>query len=325
MSSAGVPEAVPPMTAPDYISAIKAAARRIEPYIRRTPILRVAAGEIGLDIPLTLKLECLQHTGSFKPRGAFNRLLSNEVPASGVLAASGGNHGVAVAYAARRLGHSAEIYVPEIASPVKIDRLRAYGADVRVTGRNYAEALVASEERVAETGALVVHAYDQPEAVAGQGTVAREFEAEAGEFDTVLVAVGGGGLIGGIAAWYGGRTRVIAVEPVLAPTLHAARGAGEPVDVEVSGIAADALGARRIGEIANAIAADHVEDVVLVEDADIRRAQRLLWEEFRILAEPAGATALSALLAGAYRPAADERVGLLVCGANTDPASVMDD
>lgn len=305
-----------------FRDAIEDAAGRIAPHIRRTPTIELAAGDLGIRIPLTLKLECLQHTGSFKPRGAFTRLLSNPVHEAGVIAASGGNHGVAVAYAARALGHRAEIFVPEIASPVKLARLRDYGATLTVTGRDYAEALAASEARQAETGAMVVHAYDQPEAVAGQGTTARELEEQAGDFDTIIVAVGGGGFIAGIAAWHRGRTRIVAVEPVLAPTLHAAREAGEPVDVTVGGIAADALGARRIGRIAYDIAVAWIDRVVLVEDEAIRDAQRRLWNGLRVLAEPAGAAALAALTSGAYRPDPGERVAVVVCGANTDPASV---
>jgi threonine dehydratase len=310
-----------PVVKPEqFRAAIEETAGRIAPYIRRTPTVILAAGEMGLAFPVTLKLECLQHTGSFKARGAFNKLLSNDVPCSGVNAASGGNHGVAVAYAARILGHKADIFVPEISAAVKIQRLREYGAQVNIVGENYAEALAASEARVAVTGALVVHAYDQPEALAGQGTTARELEEQEGEFDTILVAVGGGGFIGGIAAWHQGKTRVVAVEPKLAPTLHAAREAGAPVDVEVGGIAADALGARRIGNYAFDIADAYIDRLAMVEDTSIRAAQLRLWNELRIIAEPAGAAALAALTSEAYRPEKDERVAVMICGSNTDPS-----
>lgn len=308
----------------DFRDAIDDAAGRIAPYIRQTPTITLSAGDLGLPSPVTLKLECLQHTGSFKARGAFNRLLSNEVPTAGVIAASGGNHGVAVAYAAQVLGHRADIFVPEISAPVKVQRLRDYGAHVNIVGANYAEALTASEARVRDTGALVVHAYDQPEAVAGQGTTARELEAQEGAFDTLVVAVGGGGFIGGIAAWHQGRTRIIAVEPKHCPTLHAAREAGAPTDVEVGGVAADALGAKRIGDYAFAIAESYIDQIVLVDDAAIRNAQTRLWRELRLLAEPAGAAALAALTSGEYLPTAGERVVVMVCGSNADPAGLSD-
>lgn len=267
--------------------------------------------------PLLLKLEQLQHSGSFKARGAFANLLMRAVPAAGVVAASGGNHGAAVAYAARRLGVTATIFVPTITSPAKAERIRGYGATLVVTGERYADALQASEAFVAETGALPVHAYDQPETLLGQGTVGLELEADAPEVDTVLVAVGGGGLIGGIAAWYAGRARIVAVEPEGAPTLHAARAAGEPVDVAVAGLAADSLGARQVGSLMFPIARAHVADSVLVPDSAIRQAQAALWSGMSVAAEPGGAAAFAALLCGRYRPAPDERVAVLVCGANT--------
>ncbi|HEX7126157.1 MAG TPA: threonine/serine dehydratase [Thermodesulfobacteriota bacterium] len=302
--------------------AIDAAAHRIAGRVRETPVIALEGGALGAAAPLVLKLESLQHTGSFKPRGALNRILSAEVPAAGVIAASGGNHGAAVAWAARVLGHRAEIFVPEVASPVKVERLRRYGAAVTVTGATYADAKAASDRRAAESGALVVHAYDQPEVVAGQGTLFRELDRQAGGLDTVVVAVGGGGLVAGAAAWFAGRVRVIGVEPVRAPTLHAALAVGRPVDVEVGGIAADSLGARRVGDLAFALARAHVERVVLVDDEAIRAAQRALWEALRVVAEPGGAAALAAVTSGAYRPGAGERVAVLVCGGNTDPASV---
>lgn len=302
---------------------IDEAAARTAPHVRCTPVIELGAGTFdGFPHPLTLKLECLQVTASFKPRGAFNRMLSVAVPAAGVIAASGGNHGIAVAHAAKMLGHPAEIFVPEVISAAKVARLRDLGAAVTVTGKVYGDALAASEKRAAETGALVLHAYDQPQILAGQGTVAREFAEQAPALDTVLVAVGGGGLIGGMAAWYRGKTKLIAVEPRTSRALHAALEADKPVDVEVSSVAADSLGARRVGELMFPLARAFVERVVLVEDAAITAAQKALWRALRIVAEPGGAAALAAVLSGAYRPAAGERVGVLVCGANCDPASV---
>jgi threonine dehydratase len=299
---------------------IDAAAQRVDTHIRVTPCIELEPRAFGSPATLSLKLEMTQHTGSFKPRGAFNRILSAAVPDAGVIAASGGNHGAAVAYAARTLGYMAEIFVPEPTPDFKVDRLRRYGARVVLTGANYAEAYAASQERARETGALDVHAYDQVEVLAGQGTLGRELERQLGALDTVLVAVGGGGLIGGVAAWFAGRVRVIGVEPDRCPTLHAARDAGEPVDVDVSGIAADSLGARRIGNLAFLVAQPYVESVVLVTDEEIRSAQRNLWDRLRILAEPGGATALAGLLSGKYQAKPGERVGVIVCGANTDPA-----
>ncbi len=298
---------------------IAATERLIRPYVRHTPVMEVDAGDFGLSPgPLVFKLEFLQHTGSFKPRGAFANLLGRKAPAAGVVAASGGNHGAAVAFAAMRLGVKAAIFVPKITSAAKLDRIRAYGAELVVTGEVYAEALAASEERVAQTGALAVHAYDQPETLLGQGTVGLELEADRPEIDTLLVATGGGGLIGGIAAWYGGRTNVISVEPELAPTLHDALKAGRPVDAPAGGIAADSLAPRRVGALMFPIARKSVVNAVLVTDDAIRDAQRRLWDVLRIAAEPGGAAALAALLLGRYRPAKDERVAVLLCGANTN-------
>lgn len=298
------------------------AAGRISGKVRRTPVVSLEPGALGIPGELTLKLEHLQHTGSFKPRGATNRLLSAEVPDAGVVAASGGNHGAAVAYAARALGYGAEIFVPEISSPVKVRRLEGYGAKLTISGKNYAEALAASRERAEKTGALVVHAYDQPEIVAGQGTVAKELSEQAPDLDTVLVAVGGGGLIGGMAAWYAGGTRLVGVEPELAPSMSRAFGAREPVEVEVGGIAADALGARRVGGISYSLSSRFVESVALVDERSIRETQRLLWEELRLALEPAGAVAPAALVSGAYRPGRGERVGVLLCGGNVDPSTL---
>jgi threonine dehydratase len=304
-------------------AAIEQAAARIAPHVRRTPVIDLAAGTFdGIAFPLTLKLECLQVTASFKPRGAFNRMLSAAVPAAGVIAASGGNHGIAVAHAARTLGHRAEIFVPEVISPAKVARLKELGATVNITGKVYGDALAASQKRTSETGALVLHAYDQPEILAGQGTVAREFADQAPGLDTVIVAVGGGGLIGGMAAWYRGATKLIAVEPRTSRALDAALQAGKPVDVDVSGVAADSLGARRIGALMFPLAQRHVERVALVEDSAIVAAQRALWRALRIVAEPGGAAAMAAILSGAYKPAPGERMGVLVCGANCDPGSV---
>jgi threonine dehydratase len=281
----------------------------IRPHVRQTPVIEAEA--------LTLKLELLQHSGSFKARGAFANLLTRQVPASGVVAASGGNHGAAVAYAAQKLGKRARIYVPTVSSPAKIERIRSYGADLIVGGDRYADALAASEEWAAESGALQVHAFDQEGALLGQGTVGLELEAQAPHLDTLLVAVGGGGLIGGIAAWYEKRIRIIGVEPRLAPTLSKALEAGKPVDAEAGGVAADSLAPKRVGELMFPLARKYVEQVVLVEDDAIRAAQRALWESLRIASEPGGAAAYAALLTGQYKPRTDERVGVLVCGGNT--------
>jgi threonine dehydratase len=303
---------------------IRAAYARIQPHVRRTPVIRANAGDFGapLDRPIALKLEFLQHTGTFKPRGAFNNLLSRAVPASGVAAASGGNHGAAVAYAAQRLGHKATIFVPDVSSPVKIVRIKSYGADTRVGGARYADALDACNAFIATSGALSVHAYDAAETVAGQGTVGLEWEEDAGDLDTVLVAVGGGGLIAGIAAWYGRRVKVVGVEPEGSRALHASLEAGRPVDVSVESIAADSLGARNTGQLVFDIARKNVDHVALVPDDAIVAAQHLLWDRLRVAAEPGGAAALAALLSGCYKPRADEKVGVLLCGANVDLAKL---
>lgn len=300
---------------------VREAAARIAPFIRRTPVVVLGGNRLGLPHDVVLKLEGLQHSGSFKVRGAFNTLLSADLPAAGVIAASGGNHGAAVAYAAQRLGHRAEVFVPAAAPGAKLERIRRYGAQVTAIGADYAEAHRASLEREAATGALRVHAYDQHEVVVGQGTVASELSEQAPELDAVLIAVGGGGLIAGCASWYTDSLRVVAVEPERAPTLHRARAAGAPVDVEVGGVAADSLGARRLGTIAAEVAARYVDESLLVSDAAIREAQRVLWEELRVLAEPGGATALAALLSGACAGTPGTTVGVVVCGANLDPAS----
>jgi threonine dehydratase len=298
---------------------IGAVERTIRPYVRRTPTIAVESGDFGLaGGTLRLKLELLQHAGSFKARGAFTNLLLRAAPAVGVVAASGGNHGAAVAYAARRLGLPATIFVPAITSPAKIERIRSYGAELVVGGERYADALAASEAHVAATGALAIHAYDQVETLLGQGTVGLEMEADAPDLDTLLVAVGGGGLIGGIASWYAGRIRIVAVESDGAPTLRDAFAAGGPVDAPAGGIAADSLAPRQVGKLAYAIARAHVApEVVLVTDDEIVGAQRALWSTLRIVAEPGGAAALAALLSGRYTPGREERVGVLVCGGNT--------
>jgi threonine dehydratase len=311
---------------PDHAD-IDAAAVRIAPYLRHTPLLRLQADEIGLGFPVTLKLELLQHAGSFKPRGAFNRILSaralGELPAAGGIAASGGNHGAAVAFAAHILGLKAEIFVPELTPPAKRARIESFGARLVRTGATYAEALEASRARRAETGAMEVHAYDHKDVLAGQGTTAREFEQDAPDLTHVLVATGGGGLIGGMAAWYAGRAQVVSVEPASCPALHDALAAGKPVESPVGGVAADSLGARQVGGLMFPIAQAYIGAAVLVQDEAIRSAQRLLWDRLRLVAEPGGATALAALTSGAWVPPKGARVGVLVCGSNTDPASVV--
>jgi len=290
----------------------------IAPYVRVTPVLEVTGADFGLPpFPLLLKLEHLQHSGSFKARGAFANLLMREIPRAGVVAASGGNHGAAVAFAARRLGIRARIYVPTVSSPAKIQRIREYGADLVVVGERYADALAASQTWMLESGARPIHAFDQAETLLGQGTVALELDGQAQRLDTLLVAVGGGGLIGGIAAWYRSDTRVVGVEPDGAPTLTEALRAGHPVDAATGSIAADSLAPRQVGALMFQIARAHVDRVVLVSDAAIRRAQEALWATTRLVAEPGGAAALAALLCGAYVPAAGERVGVLVSGGNT--------
>ena len=290
----------------------------IRPHIRRTPVIAVDGSEFGAPAgPLTLKLELLQHTGVFKARGAFSNLLTREIPAAGIVAASGGNHGAAVAYAAMRLGKPAKIFVPGISSPAKIARIREYGADLTVGGEGYAEALVASEFFAEQTGAMQVRAFDQNETIIGQGTLALELEAQAPDIDTVLVSVGGGGLIAGIAAWYAGRIKVIGVEPSASPTLTRALEAGHPVDAEVGGLAADSLAPRRVGDRVFPIAQKYAPRTVLVTDDAIAEAQQTLWRALRIVAEPGGACAFSAISSGAYRPAAGERVAVVISGGNT--------
>lgn len=312
----------------------------IRPHVRRTPVIEVDAADFALaGRPIVFKLELLQHTGSFKPRGALASLLSRPVPAAGVVAASGGNHGLAVAFAARKLGVPARIFVPNVSAATKRDRIRELGADLVISGERYADALAASREFAATSGAMEIHAFDQAETLLGQGTVGLEIEQQcmraAGDreavsseraestarfegLDTLLVAVGGGGLIGGMAAWFAGRVRLVAVEPRTAPTLYRAREAGEPVDAEAGGIAAESLAPRQVGQLMFPLAQKYVEQAVLVEDDAIREAQRTLWRVMKVASEPGGATAFAALLSGAYRPAEGERVGVVLCGSNTD-------
>jgi threonine dehydratase len=299
----------------EHIAAVE---KIIRPHIRRTPVLEANGADFGLDsISLTFKLEFLQHAGSFKARGAFTNLLTREIPKAGVVAASGGNHGVAVAYASGKLGIPAKIFVPTVASAEKIDRIRHSGADLVITGDRYADALAASEAWVAQSGAMPLHAFDQRETLLGQGTVGLEFEQQAPRLDTLLVAVGGGGLIGGISAWYGTKIKLIGVEPEAAPTLSNALIAGRPVDSRAGGIAADSLAPKRVGEIMFPFAQRHVEKVILVKDDEIAQAQQVLWNVLRVVTEPGGATAFAALLFEHYKPAREERVGVLLCGANS--------
>ena len=308
----------------DWQAEITAADHRIDPHIRRTPVMAVDNLIPGLD--LALKLEHLQHTGSFKPRGAFNSLLTNAVPQSGVVAASGGNHGAAVAYAAKSLGHDGTIFIPETASAAKIEMIRRSGVEPIITDGVYANALNAAATFEADHGAMSIHAYDDVGTVCGQGTVMREWEAQGLDADTILIAVGGGGLIAGAMAWLGGRRKLVAVEPETACALHAALAAGTPVNVEVSGVAASALGASRLGDICFGLASDVASDLgkkqqietVLVSDRAITAAQRSLWQNLKLAVEPGGAATIAALMSGAYRSQQGERVAALLCGANVD-------
>ena len=298
---------------------IQAVHQVIRPHVRRTPVLEVDGADFGLDsITIVFKLELCQHGGSFKARGAFMNLLTREVPDVGVVAASGGNHGVAVAFAAMKLGRPATIFVPSVASPAKVDRIRRYGAELVITGDRYADALEASHEWTARTGALPIHAYEAIETLLGQGTLGLELEEQSPKLDSLLVAVGGGGLIGGMAAWYENRTRIISVEPELAPTLHHALEAGRPIDSPAGGIAADSLAPRQVGQLMFPIAQKYVQESLLVTDDHIVESQKRLWQTVRIAAEPGGAAAFAALLSGRFRPKAGERVGVVVCGGNTD-------
>ncbi|UWQ49811.1 threonine/serine dehydratase [Leisingera caerulea] len=301
----------------DWQKEITAAAERIRPHVQRTPVIQTQG--FGLPYPVELKLEHMQHTGSFKARGAFNTLLSQQVPAAGLVAASGGNHGAAAAYAAHQLGHKARIYVPEIAGPAKISQIERTGADLQVVPGAYANALEQAQAYEQETGAMQVHAYDAAAIVAGQGTCFAEWQAQGLEADTLLIAVGGGGLIGGALAWFQGARKIVAVEPETSCALNAALAERQPVDVDVSGVAANALGAKRIGSICFELAATQGITSLTVPDRAITEAQTALWRDRRILVEPAGATALAALMCGAYRPTPGERVAVLICGGNIAP------
>lgn len=313
----------------DWRSEIDGAARRLGEraghFLRETPLWKLPAAAFGVAAPgaeVWLKLEHMQVSGSFKARGMMNRLLANDIPQSGVVVASGGNAGIATAAAARALGVPCQVFLPGVSPEAKRARLRALGAEVVVVGELYPDALAACLKRQKESGALLTHAYDQPEVVAGAGTLGREIEQQGGLPDAVLVSVGGGGLIGGLAAWFEKRARVVALEPEKAPTLFSAREAGEPVDVDVGGIAADSLGARRIGAISWEITQQQVEHALLLSDESIRAAQQWLWKELKLAVEPAAALPLAALQTGAYVPREGEKVCLIVCGANVDPATV---
>jgi threonine dehydratase len=290
----------------------------IRPYVRCTPVLAIDRADFGLDPgPLVLKLEQLQHSGSFKVRGAFANLLLRPVPAAGVAAASGGNHGAAVAYAARALGLPARIFVPEVSSPAKIARIRGYGADLVVGGASYAEALAACDAWVATSGALPVPAFDQPETVFGAGSLGAELQRQVPQAAAVLASVGGGGLLAGICAAYGQQAAIVGVEPSGAPTLTRALAAGRPVDAEVGSVAIDSLAPRRVGEHTFAVISAVVRQVVLVSDEDIGRAQELLWDRLRLVAEPGGCAALAAVLSGRYAPGPGEMLTVVISGANT--------
>lgn len=297
---------------------IIANAERIRPYVRETPLVLTRGADFGIETEtIVFKLELLQHAGSFKSRGAFTNLLTRDVPPAGVAAASGGNHGAAVAFAAQRLGHPAHIFVPTVSTPAKLEQIRSYGADLIIGGDRYADALRACEAWLARSGALSIHAFDQPETLLGQASLGLELERQAADVDTVLVSVGGGGLIGGIASWYRSRTTVIGVEPEEAPTLYRALEAGQPVDAPAGGIAADSLAPARVGSLMFPIARRHVQSVVLVTDDEIRAAQQAIWTHLRIVTEPGAATAFAALLTGRYRPQPGEKVAVILCGGNT--------
>jgi len=300
------------------VQSVLDTAATIRPYVRETPVVQVDAADLGLEgSPIVFKLELLQHSGSFKARGAFANLRLRPVPPGGVVAASGGNHGAAVAFAARRLGVPAKIFVPRISSPAKVERIRRYGAQLAIVGESYSEALAASEEWMRTAEAMSIHAFDQRETILGQATLGLELERQAPGLDTVLVAVGGGGLIAGLATWFDRRVRLIGVEPTASPTLTRALAAGRPVDAEVGGIAADSLAPRRVGEQVFSIVQPRIDRVLLVGDDDIRAAQRLLWEVLHVVAEPGASAALAALISGVYRPRPEERVAVIVSGGNT--------
>lgn len=300
-------------------TTINEAATRIAPFIRRTPVMDIALP--GVEKPVCLKLELFQHTGSFKPRGAFTNLVGAKIPSAGVAAASGGNHGAAVAYAAKVLGIAARIFVPTISSPAKVARIASYGATIVQEGANYQAALALCQGYVRDSGAMNIHAYDMETTLAGQGTLGRELEEQAPDLDKILVAVGGGGLIGGIASWYHSKSKIVGVEPETCNCLHTALSAGSAVTTKPSGLATDSLGASAAGSLMFPIAQKYVDHVALVTDEDIRNAQRWLWTHVQIVTEPGGATAFAALLSGSYKPTKGERVGVIVCGANTPLAT----
>jgi len=291
--------------------------RLIRPFIRRTPTLRLAAADLGVrGAELALKFEYMQHGGSFKARGAFSNLLQRDISDAGVVAASGGNHGAAVALAAHRVGTKATIFVPSVSSPAKRAQIESFGADLRIVGERYDDALNASDEFTQQTGAVSIHAFDQIETLSGQGTVAMEFEQQGPDFDTLLVSVGGGGFIGGIAGWFRDRVNVIGVEPEMSPTLHNALAAGNPVDAPAGGVAADSLAPRRVGDLMFPLAQRYVEKVILVADQDILAAQRSIWQALRVVVEPGAAATVAALQSGRYVAERDERVAMILCGAN---------
>jgi threonine dehydratase len=311
------------MALPVSRDAIIEAHQRIAPYIRRTPLMKLNDRAFGLECAVTFKLEYLQHAGSFKSRGAFNTLIKKATPQTAVTAASGGNHGAAVAFAARALGLPAKIFVPEISAPIKVATIRNFGAEAIVGGAIFDDAYAACLDYQKQSDALLVHPFDAIETLEGQGTIGKEWEEDGSLPDTVLIACGGGGLVGGIASWWHGRVKIVGVEPEGSRCLHAALEAGAPVPVDVKSVAADSLGARTVGRYAFEIAKHAVDHVALVDDAAIRSAQQILWRDFRIMSEPGGAAALAALLSGVYKPKQGERVGVLLCGANVDPATVV--
>ncbi len=302
---------------------IEAAYARIRSYLRYTPVVEIDGNALGIDQPVSLKLEQLQHSGSFKPRGAFNAVLSKNIPTAGVVAASGGNHGAAVAYAAATLGVPVKVFLPEFTVPVKAERIRGLGAEIEVVGKEFTKTLTAAQNHATNTGAVVIHPYDEVETVAGQGTLGLEIEQQLPELDTLMLSVGGGGLIGGIAAWFENRIRIVCVESTGTATLYTALESGPEAAITPSGIAASALGATRVGTIGFGLVRRFVKRAVLVTDADIVEAQARLWNAARVFAEPGGVTALAALTSGAYKPAAGERIGVLICGANADPSWFM--
>jgi threonine dehydratase len=301
---------------------IETAAARVAPHVRVTPVLDLGQGGMGATWAPLLKLELMQHSGSFKARGAFNNLLSRPVGAAGVTAVTGGNHGAAVAFAAAKLGIKARIFVPSYAPAAKVALIRSFGADIEISTGDFHAAVAACDAWVAATGALKVHPFSEPATIAGQGSLFAEWQRQT-PLDSVVIAVGGGGLIGGAALWFEGQgVKVVGVEPEGATALHSALAAGGPVEVVNQSIAADSLGAPNIGPLVYSVCAGRVDHVALVSDDAIRQAQRSLWQQARIATEPGGATAYAALQSGAYRPAKGERVGILICGGNVDLSSL---